>query len=216
MSIRQFFTTIMFGFVFAFCVFYYQNVNHGTSQSNGRNPASEGEVIKLNEPKGKRLGIGSRLIKLLDFNKVGQGFQISIEAPNGIANTDQQETYLKAKITALKDFSGVVKYHWSIPEGAESLSADAPIADEDQPNELKNFKNKQSVQPEINLIGFSKEGKPKVVILQVFTEENGIKISQSAAFVTKDLYIPEIQNKDTENKDAPVLEAPATPTAEEK
>ena len=107
---------------------------------------------------------------------------------------------------ALKDFPGIVKYHWSLPEGVESMTPDAPIADEDQPNELKNFKNKQFVQPEISLIGFSKEGKPKVVILQVFTEENGIKISQSAAFVTKDLYIPEIQNQNTENKDAPILE----------
>ena len=208
MSIKQFFTTIACGFVFAYAVFYYQNAN----QSTGRGPASQGEIIKLNEAKGKHLGIGSKLNKMLDFHKVGQGFQISIEAPNGVASTDFQETLLKAKITALKDFSGTVKYHWSIPAGAESLSNDAPIADEDQPNELKNFKNKQTVQPEISLIGFSKEGKPKVVILQVFTEENGIQISQSAAFVTKDLYIPEIQNKDIENKDAPVLEIPKEKT----
>ncbi len=212
MSLKQFFTTIMCGFVFAACVFYYQNTNVGT----GRGLASEGEIIKLNEAKGKHQGIGAKLIKMLDFNKVRQGFQISIEAPNGVANSDQQETFLKAKITALKDFSGTVKYHWSIPEGAESLSTDAPIAAEDQPNELKNFKNKQFVQPEISLLGFSKEGKPKIVVLQVFTEENGIKISQSAVFVTKDLYIPEIQNKNTENLDAPVLEIPSTPAAEEK
>ena len=213
MSLKQFFTTIACGFVFAAFVFYYQNTGQGSS----RGPASESKPVKLGEaPHGKHTGLGSKLIKMLDFNKVRQGFEISVEAPNGIANSDQQETLLKAKITALKDFSGTVKYHWSIPEGTESLSADAPIADKDQPNELKNFKNKQFVQPEISLLGFSKEGKPKIVILHVFTEENGIKISQSAVFVTKDLYIPEIQNKDTENKDAPVLEVPSTPPAEEK
>ncbi len=106
--------------------------------------------------------------------------EASISPVGGIPNNDEKDLVLKAHIRGLQPLMGEVYYNWILPPGASVVAGELSDSIASLPDPEK------FLETEITVQGIShEEGGPKIVILQVYTLIDGVKIGNSAVFSTE-------------------------------
>jgi hypothetical protein len=109
----------------------------------------------------------------LRFAKPNRTFDVSIEAVNGFAQTDDQETTLRATITP-ESFDGNARYEWDLPADTFIVSG--------QREGTVNLKSGESIALEITVRGFSSEGLPRNISLDVHGVSKGVVVGSRSVF----------------------------------
>ena len=111
---------------------------------------------------------------------------VTIENQSGLPPSDDKELVLKAKIWGLQPILGEVHYRWILPPEASLVAGELSDSVESLPDP------KKFIDRDLTLLGVSAEGpEPKLIILQVYTEIDGVNIGSTAVFSTQ----PEIKTK---------------------
>lgn len=105
--------------------------------------------------------------------------EISIDAVGGIPDSDEKDLVLRARIQGLQPLAGEVFYQWILPPEASLVAGELSDSVMGLPDPEK------YLEPEVTVHGVSHEdGQAKIVVLQVYTVIDGVKIGNSAVFST--------------------------------
>lgn len=122
-----------------------------------RNPASEPRLIGKNQ-------------RLLD---------VRISAVGGIPDSEEKDLVLRFRIQGTEPISTELFYTWVLPPEASLVSGELS-------DSISNLMNpKVPFEKEITIQGVSLEDASKVVVLQVYTEIDGVRIGNAAVFSPK-------------------------------
>lgn len=105
--------------------------------------------------------------------------ETEILAVGGIPLSDNQDLLLKGRVHAIQPIAGEVHYNWILPAGASLVAGELSDSVNSLPDPNK------YLELEITVQGVSREDENKVVILQAYSEVNGVRIGNSTAFSTK-------------------------------
>lgn len=137
------------------------------SKINTRNPASTNEIFhtksRLFKPDQKRVAKPNQLV------------DIWVSPVRGFPSEDSQEFEIKAEITLSAPLDGDLSYEWVLPAGAEVVHGELK-------DELSGVLPGQTVQLSLTVTGFSSEGMPRNIILNVGGTQRGVGVGSSAVF----------------------------------
>jgi hypothetical protein len=104
-------------------------------------------------------------------------FEVSIVSRNSLPDTEEQDLVLLGTIQGLQPIEGEVYYKWILPPGASLVSGEL----EDSVSGLSD--PQKFLEREITIHGVSHESiEARLVILQVYTEEGGVRMGNTAVF----------------------------------
>ncbi len=116
-------------------------------------------------------------------------FEVSVSSRQGLPETDEQDLILKGTIQGLQPIEGEVYYKWILPPGASLVSGDLEDSVVGLPDPRKFLETK------ITIHGVSRESEEaRLVILQVYTKVNGVRIGSTAVFSNRPDEVDGIQN----------------------
>lgn len=98
--------------------------------------------------------------KQLRMSKPGQTLHIDLSIKDGFPTDNNEATTIIATVTADNDLSFVLGYQWSLPAGAKIINGS-------HYGFLQGFSAGQSQQIEISVNGFSSEGIPRLIKLDI-------------------------------------------------
>jgi hypothetical protein len=107
-----------------------------------------------------------------------RAFEVQIHSKQGLSPEDDQDLVLLGKITPMGALGTEVFYKWILPEGAS-------VVDGELEDSLVGLKPGQLLEKEITLHSMSLDGENKIVVLQVWTNIDGVKIGGAGVFATK-------------------------------
>lgn len=132
-----------------------------------RNPASTNEIFhtksKLFRPDQKRVAKPNQLV------------DIWVSPVRGFPSEDSQEFELKADVTLSAPLDGDLSYEWVLPAGAEVVQGELK-------DELSGVLPGQTVQLFLTVVGFSSEGMPRNIVLNIGGTQKGVGVGSSAVF----------------------------------
>lgn len=109
----------------------------------------------------------------LRMGKPNQMADIQIEVVGGFPNTNDQEATLRATVTLDRPFDGDVNFEWVLPPGVEHVAGELK-------DSVPGVQPGQSFTREIAVLGFSSEGMPRNVTLEVSGTARGSIVGSSS------------------------------------
>lgn len=109
------------------------------------------------------------------MGKPNQLIEVRIDPVNGFPSSDDQEATLKATITLNRAVDSDISFQWVLPPGIELVSGELTDV-------IPGLKVGQSVSREISVLGFSSEGNPRNISIEVGGKAQGIAIGSTGVF----------------------------------
>ena len=111
----------------------------------------------------------------LRISKPNQSIEVKIHEIGDFPASNDQEIHLQAEITLQKALDGDLSFEWKTPEGAVVVSGGHSQI-------VRNLRAGQILTEEITLLGFSSEGLPRNVIVDVGGLINGHPVGSTGVY----------------------------------
>lgn len=102
-------------------------------------------------------------------------FQIQISAPNGVPTNEKADLELIATVNVQQAFNEDIEFNWILPPGVD-------LVDGDLQDSISGLQAGQSFERRLVVQGFTKGDASQIVVLQVSTEDNGVRIGSAGVF----------------------------------
>lgn len=102
-------------------------------------------------------------------------FQIQISAPKGVPANENADLELIAKVSVQQTFNEDIEFNWILPPGVD-------LVDGDLQDSLSGLQAGQSFERRLVVHGFTKGDASQIIVLQVSTEDNGVRIGSAGVF----------------------------------
>lgn len=102
-------------------------------------------------------------------------FQIQISAPKGVPAKEGSELELVAEIRVQQSFTGDIDFNWILPPGVLLVAGELQ-------DSVAGLEAGQTFQRKLVIQGFTKGDDSQIVVLQVSTEENGVRLGGAGVF----------------------------------